>query len=57
MKTSIEYIKPPAQPRRSSLKRRIRISLRLAIRRLLRGEVVETDSQGNPKVNHLRWMV
>lgn len=37
--------------------RRIRVLWRLAIRRLLRVELVETDSQGNPKVNPIRWLM
>jgi hypothetical protein len=38
-------------------KRRVRVLFRLAVRKLGRLELVETDSRGNPKINWIRWMM
>ncbi len=43
--------------RKSGLRRRIRVLFRLAIRKLLRIELVKTNSSGNPKANPIRWIV
>jgi hypothetical protein len=42
--------------RRSTLARRLRVFLRLALRNLLREEPVQYDAHGRPKTNPLRWM-
>ncbi len=42
--------------RRSTLGRRLRILLRLALRNLLREEQSPLDSRGRPRTNPLRWM-
>ena len=48
---------PCARPRPGSRPwRRIRVLVRLAIRALLRAELVETDASGNPKINPIRWL-
>jgi hypothetical protein len=57
MKNEVCCDKSPPLPRRSSLKRRIRLAVRLLVRRLIRIELVKTDSGGNPKINPIRWIV
>jgi hypothetical protein len=56
MKTPV-LCETPAPPRhKPGLRRRLPILLRLAVRRLLQAERVETDSLGNPKTKPIRWL-
>ena len=48
--------KPIVQQRKSGRWRRVRVLWRLALRKLFRAELVEMDSNGNPKVNPIRWL-
>ena len=57
MKNEVCCDKLPPLPRRFSLKRRIRVAVRLLVRRMIRIELVKTDSGGNPKINPIRWIV
>lgn len=57
MKKEVCCDKSPSLLRRPSLKRRIRVAVRLLVRRLIRIELVKTDSRSNPKINPIRWIV
>jgi len=43
--------------KKAGWKRRLRVLFRLAIRQLVRLELVETDAHGNLKANPIRWIL
>ena len=47
----------PHSRTKTKWKRRVRVLFRLAVRKIVRLELVELDSNGNPKSNPIRWLI
>jgi len=57
MNKSADCKHSPRSRTKTRWKHRVRVLFRLAVRKLIRLELIEVDSHGTPKVNPIRWLI